>query len=238
VCGAWGTLAVLTEVTLKVMPAPETETTLAVASGEPGAALRLMSLALQSAADPTGAAYLPQAAAATTGFAEPVVLTRLEGPAPSVAARLKLLTGIEGLGHGRLLKGEESKRAWQGVRDARPLGRAGDDYLWRVSVPPMGAMAIIEAVGAIDGARYYCDWGGGLVWIAVPPAPDAHAGTLRAAVLRVGGHATLLKAPDEVRRRVPVFEPPAPALAALTLRVKQAFDPKGILNPSRMHEGQ
>jgi glycolate oxidase FAD binding subunit len=99
-------------------------------------------------------------------------------------------------------------------------------------------MAIIEAVGAIDGARYYCDWGGGLVWIAVPPAPDAHAGALRAAVARVGGHATLLAAPDQVRRRVPVFEPPAPALAALTLRVKRAFDPKGILNPARMHEDQ
>ena len=176
VCGAWGTLAVLTEVTLKVMPAPEAETTLTVATGEPGPALRLMSLALQSAADPTGAAYLPRAAASAAGFAKATVLIRLEGPAPSVAARLKLLAAIDGLGHGQALDGDASSRAWQDIRDARPLGLTGDDYVWRVSVPPMGAMAVIEAVAAIDGARYYCDWGGGLVWIAVPPAPDAHAG--------------------------------------------------------------
>ena len=101
----------------------------------------------------------------------------------------------------------------------------------------MGGIEVIGAIAGIPGARYFCDWGGGLIWIAVPPAPDAHAGTLRAAVKRVGGHATLMTAPEDVRRRVPVFEPQAPELAALAQRVKQAFDPKGILNPGRMYEG-
>ena len=233
VTGAWGTLAVLTEVTIKVMPAPETETTVAVAEGDPAAALQLMSRALQSAADPTGAAYLQREA----GAAEPTVVLRLEGIPASVASRLKLLTETDGFRGGRTLDVDESRRLWQDIRDVRALGALGDHHLWRISVPPMGGIEVMRAIAGIPGARYFCDWGGGLIWIAVPPAPDAHAGTLRAAVKRVGGHATLMTAPEDVRRRVPVFEPQAPELAALAQRVKQAFDPKGILNPGRMYEG-
>jgi glycolate oxidase FAD binding subunit len=233
VTGAWGTLAVLTEVTIKVMPAPETETTVAITEGDPAAALQLMSRALQSAADPTGAAYVQRDA----GAGEPTVVLRLEGIPASVASRLKLLTGTDGFRGGRTLDVDESRSLWQDIRDVRALGALGDHHLWRISVPPMGGVEVIGAVAGIPGARYFCDWGGGLIWIAVPPAPDAHAGTLRLAVKRVGGHATLMTAPEDVRRRVPVFEPQAPELAALAQRVKQAFDPKGILNPGRMYEG-
>ncbi len=81
------------------------------------------------------------------------------------------------------------------------------------------------------------DWGGGLVWLAIAARPDAGHEKVRAAVAAAGGHATLVRAAGEVRARVPVFEPQPARLGALTARVKDAFDPKGVLNPGRMYEG-
>jgi glycolate oxidase FAD binding subunit len=81
------------------------------------------------------------------------------------------------------------------------------------------------------------DWAGGLVWIELPPADDAHAPLVRAAVAAAGGHATLIRAPASVRAAVAVFEPQDPVTAALTRRVKEGFDPKGVLNPGRMYAG-
>jgi glycolate oxidase FAD binding subunit len=51
------------------------------------------------------------------------------------------------------------------------------------------------------------------------------------------GHATLLRAPDGVRRNVDVFHPQPAGLAALSERVRQSFDPKNILNRGRMIRG-
>ena len=86
--------------------------------------------------------------------------------------------------------------------------------------------------------QYFYDWGGGLVWIAMPPsADDAGAALVRRAVAAVGGHATLIRAPVAVRAAVDVFEPQPAPLAAVTRRVKESFDPKGVLNPGRMWAG-
>ncbi len=104
--------------------------------------------------------------------------------------------------------------------------------LWRLSVPPASGAAVAAALD-LPGRAYYYDWGGGLIWLALPPAADAHADHVRAA-LTGGGHATLVRAPDAVRAAVPVFQPQPPSLAALSRRVKEAFDPRGILNPGRM----
>ena len=86
------------------------------------------------------------------------------------------------------------------------------------------------------GGRCYFDWAGGLIWLSVPADGDAGAAAIRGAVAG-RGHATLVRAPDAVRARVPVFEPQPEPLAALSARVKRQFDPKGVLNPGRMVAG-
>jgi glycolate oxidase FAD binding subunit len=78
------------------------------------------------------------------------------------------------------------------------------------------------------------DGGGGLIWAALPPKPDAQAALVRDRVNAVGGHATLLRASDEVRRNVDVFHPQQSGLAALGERVRHSFDPKIILNRGRL----
>jgi glycolate oxidase FAD binding subunit len=83
----------------------------------------------------------------------------------------------------------------------------------------------------------YYDWGGGLVWVAMPFADEPDAASIRAVVKNLGGHATLVRAPASLRASLDVFEPQDAGLAALSKRVKDGFDPKGVLNPGRLWAG-
>ncbi|MCJ9707189.1 2-hydroxy-acid oxidase, partial [Bradyrhizobium sp. SHOUNA76] len=87
------------------------------------------------------------------------------------------------------------------------------------------------------GGDVIYDWGGGLIWAALPPKSDAHAAAVRARANAVGGHATLIRAAEDVRRDVDVFHPQAPGIAALSERVRASFDPKTILNRGRLRRG-
>jgi glycolate oxidase FAD binding subunit len=236
VAGSWGTLCVLTEVTLKVMPRPETALTLALPGLSDADAVRAMSQAMGSPADISGAAHLPAEAAAKAplGSASPgaATLLRLEGFGPSVAARLAMLT--EKFGEQTVLDPAETTAAWAFVRDVSVF--AGDDRpVWRISTAPMAGPKMLAAIQAETACEGFYDWAGGLVWAAVPRSPDASADIVRRAALAHGGHATLIRAPAETRAAVAVFEPEPPALAALTTRVKASFDPLNILNPGRMY---
>jgi len=128
--------------------------------------------------------------------------------------------------------------SWAAVRDVEAVGH-GAGPLWRLSVTPGRAADIVGAIESdLSGAWLY-DWGGGLLWYAPEGgAVDAGAAIVRGALAaHGGGHATLVRAPEEMRRAVEVFEPQPAPLAALSNRVKESFDPRQILNPGRMYSG-
>jgi len=234
--GSHGTLAALADVTIKVLPAPEEEKTLALPGLADAAAVEHMTRALGSATEVSAAAHLPGATTAsiegwTSGAA---TLLRLEGTAASVAHRLDLLRRELGAG-GEVLDATASRKAWRAIRDVAPLSEESDRAIWRLSVPPVSGAAVLAAIG--EGGRHFLDWGGGLIWLALPARQDAGAAQVRAALRAAGGHATLMRAPAPVRAAVDVFQPLAPALAALTRRVKESFDPAGRFNPGRMYRG-
>ena len=81
----------------------------------------------------------------------------------------------------------------------------------------------------------YYDWSGGLIWLETPASADAGSADIRRAVATHGGHATLIRADEPVRRTVEVFQPLGPAVDRITRGIKQAFDPANILNPGRMY---
>jgi glycolate oxidase FAD binding subunit len=114
-------------------------------------------------------------------------------------------------------------------------GPSGPRPLWRVSVAPAKGSAFAALIE--PSAQMFYDWAGGLIWVAPLPTDDAGARSIRQAVASVGGHATLIRAPVAVRAAVDVFEPQETGVAALTKRVKESFDPKGVLNPGRMWAG-
>jgi glycolate oxidase FAD binding subunit len=221
--GSWGTLAVMTEVTLKVMPKPEAERTLVLRSLDHLAANKAMTAALGSPFDVSGAAHVPNSAlrAEVRGLdaigspREAVTLIRLEGIAASAAA-------------------------WAAVRDVLPFaagGPLGAWPVWRIACPPASGGALGQALARETGGDVIYDWGGGLIWAALPPKGDAQAALVRQRVGAAAGHAMLLRAPDAVRRQIDVFQPQAAGLGALAERVRTSFDPKHILNRGRMVRG-
>lgn len=248
--GSYGTLAALTEITIKVLPAPEKTRTILVLGLDDEAAQRAMTTALNSSHEVSGAAHLPAAVAAqsavgyVSGAGGAVTALRVEGFGPSVAARTEALRELLGsLGTLEELHSANSAVFWQEVRDVAPF-QAGDLPLWRISATPNSGAAVVRDVAdALSGTAFY-DWGGGLIWYRLDgPVDDRLADDCGATVVRQalerhgGGHATLVRAADEVRARVEVFQPQADGLAALTARVKDSFDPRRILNPGRMYRG-
>jgi len=242
--GSYGTLAALEEVTVKVLPQAETVATVLFAGIVPEAAGRLMSAALGSPHEVSGAAYLPSGT--TMPLALPVgpgtIALRVEGPAPSVAFRRdSLLREHKDSGASSTLAASESVAFWRAIAEVAPLSGLGERAVWRVSVAPARGAAIGAALERALGAAWYVDWGGGLLWLAVAEPGDAGAQAIRAAIRgndgQGTGHATLIKGSPVLRRTLPVFEPQPAPLAALSRRVKDAFDPKHILNPGRIVEG-
>ncbi|WP_029011124.1 glycolate oxidase subunit GlcE [Azospirillum halopraeferens] len=238
--GSMGTLTAMTELTVKVLPAPEDTRTLLLAGLDEQAGVQALTRALQSPHDVSGAAHLPEAVAegsavaAVAGLRAAVTAVRLEGFGPSVAARAAALTAE--LGADRVLEREESLALWREIRDVRCFAESAEHHVWKLSVPPAAGPAVAEDIMVrLGDGRFYMDWGGGLIWLSVPPSADPAA--IRAAVTLTGGHATLVRAPDAVRAAVDVFQPQPAPLAALAARVKESFDPKRVLNPGRIYAG-
>jgi glycolate oxidase FAD binding subunit len=224
--GSYGTLGVITEVTLKVLPAPETSATLLIETPDLASAVAALSAGL-------GSPFGVSAAAALPAQGHVIAALRLEDFAASVAYRMeKLQEMFDRIGAQRVMEDHESRAFWQGVREVKPLNARAEDALWRVSVRPSAGPRIATAAYAIDG-RVLLDWGGGLVWIAASPSIANHA-AIRAAASAAGGTAMLFRAPEALRLAVPVLPEEAAAIARIGARVKEALDPGGLFNPGHM----
>jgi glycolate oxidase FAD binding subunit len=243
VAGSWGTLAVMTDITIKTLPRPETEETLLVLGLDDPAAIAAMTAAMGSACDVSGAAHLPAAVAPrASGHQHSMALTalRLEGFAPSVAHRKVALEQLlRRFGALDLLAEAQSRVFWQSLRDVGPFAATGkaERPLWRISTAPTKGAEIATARVRDAGGQAFYDWAGGLIWVEMLPSRDAGAGAIHRAVAATGGHATLVRAPAAIRAAVDVFPAQEGGVAALTRRVKESFDPKGVLNPGRMWAG-
>jgi len=244
--GSWGTLAVMTEVTLKVMPRPESERTLVLRRLDDLAASRAMTVALGSAFDVSGAAHVPASSlrAEVAGLAalgsprEAVTVLRLEGITSSAAHRAQALAAaLASFGSIEILDDAASASVWTAIRDVEPFaagGPLGAWPVWRIVCPPASGGALGRDLARDSGGEVIYDWAGGLIWAALPPKGDGMATLVRQRVDAAGGHAMLLRASEAIRNEVDVFHPQSTGLAALNERVRSSFDPKAILNRGRM----
>jgi glycolate oxidase FAD binding subunit len=140
-------------------------------------------------------------------------------------------------GPAETIEGEAAAALWRAVRDATLLAEPRDRAVWRISTAPTRGPTLAAAVARAADARWFYDWSGGLIWLATDARGDTGAAAVRAAVKAHGGHATLVRAPPEVRAAVAVFEPLSEPLMRITAGIKAAFDPAGVLNPGRMYAG-
>ena len=221
-CGSWGRLAALTEVTLKVSPRSTCRVTMTCEGLTPVEAWSAMATLLCSQAEIAAAAFAPPGVLREHS----VTAIRLQGFEPSVAARSSM---VEAMTRGRpfcRIGASEGRSIWTALRDLSPLSVAG--CLWRISLPPREAPGFIAALASAD-SHWMMDWAGGLIWL-VSEQPSA---VIRAAATQRFGHAMLMRADSETRATVPALHPQPPALAALEERVRRAFDPLGVFETGR-----
>ncbi|MEM7211459.1 MAG: FAD-binding protein [Pseudomonadota bacterium] len=242
--GTYGTLGVLSEISFKLIPAPEKTVTLVSRGLSFSAAVEAFSATLGSSGEPTGAAFLP----GETGGA----LLRVEGLEQSVDHRIKMLRDLlAGFGTWESVEGDASSILWQRVRDAEDLAGTSTP-VWRVSVKPTDGPKLIETVARDMPLDFVADWAGGLLWITASQdlleergwratrERDVDAGAsalhqeLQENVDALGGHVTLVRASIPMRAAVDVFQPEDAVIQRLSAGLRQKFDPKGILNPGRM----
>jgi glycolate oxidase FAD binding subunit len=225
--GSYGTLAALTSITVKVLPAAATQETLVFNGLSDAKAIQAMSLAMQSACEVSGAAHLPGTPSQT--------LFRLEGIQPSVVyRRQKLASHLKIFGASDHLDEKDSASEWKAIRDVERLSADDARFVWKLSLTPSKAAETVARISKQLDIQYFYDWAGGLVWLGVPRSNQAYAYIIRKCV--EDGHATLFRAEDDVRERIEVFQPQLPALAGLTRRVKASFDPNGVFNHGRMYK--
>jgi glycolate oxidase FAD binding subunit len=216
--GSWGRLAAITELTLKVLPAPRVTATRILTGLDPQTATRAMAAALGSQADVAAAAHLPNPTPATA--------FRIQGFAASVAARCAALARTLAPFGVLQDRGPEGEAIWDALRTLAPL--SGATAVWRINVPPSAGAAVVTALEAA-GARWMLDWAGGLAWVAFDGEPEV----VRDAAAQAGGHAQLWRAPEALRAQVAPFHPQPAGLASLEERVRRAFDPSGVFETGR-----
>jgi len=240
--GSWGTLAIMTEVTFKVAPLPQTMQTLAFAGLPDDLAIEAMNVAMATPLEISGAVHLPRNCAARMrtpkikGLDKSLTLLRLETFAAAIDERReKLKAALKVYGAPIELDSEETFSLWSEFRALSVMPFSAETSLWRISSLPTKAAEIVFAIQKFMDAVAFYDWAGGLIWLEVPAAADAGAADVRRAVAVRGGHATLIRAEPQVRSSVDVFEPLKPEIERLTRGIKSAFDPNGLLNRGRMY---
>jgi glycolate oxidase FAD binding subunit len=239
--GSWGTLAVLSEVTFKVLPVPEDTGTVVLLGLPDEFAAEVMCTAMASPFEVSGAVHLQPALVSRlehsglSSQGQAVTALRIENFSKSVAYRknqLKDLLKVYGGLHE--LDRDNSLRFWGELRRLSVLQK-GRSPIWRISTSPTAGHKVVAAISAYMECHAFYDWSGGLVWAEVLSTTDAGAADVRRVIATHGGHAMLIRAEPEVRAAVEVFQPLEAGLEKLSRKVKTAFDPAGILNPGRMY---
>jgi glycolate oxidase FAD binding subunit len=239
--GSWGTLAVLTEVTFKVMPRPEETATLVLFGLEDGIAIEALTTAMTSPYEVSGAVHLQQPLAerlwhpGLRAEQRAVTAVRLENFSDSVAYRTgRLKEELKLYGDVHVLGNDSSLALWDELRQLSVL-QGTTAPLWRISTSPQAGPKVVAAITGYMTCHAWYDWAGGLVWAEVLPTSDAGAADIRRVIATHGGHATLIRGEPSVRATIDVFQPLEPGLGRITAKLKSVFDPAGILNRGRMH---
>ncbi len=245
--GSWGTLAVITELSFKVLPLPQSSRTLVIFDLTVAEATKAMSKGMGSYCDLSSSAYLPAQVVSDfrldyLSLESSVTLFRIEGFEPSVKERLETLKKTLNPLSSRIieLNHPESIHLWDAITEGRIFCHDLSSSLWRLSVSPMNAPDAIKAIcDKIQGVRFFLDWAGGLIWLEVNEEETTQVEeAIRATIVSLaGGYATLLRASPSVRESTDLFQNSISSVASLSSRLKKQFDPQMILNPGRIWRG-
>lgn len=242
--GAFGTLGILTQISLKLLPKPEMVATMICNNTDCHTAVAIMSKALSSPYEVSGAAHWGNS-----------TYLRLEGFERSVAERFENLTrlmadlDLEGIEISRQSEPQDNVRIWEKITNVEPLADApagntpgmntrgqasdtdsDDSAIWRIVTQPSNAPGLNDHLEQSYPIKTLMDWGGGLVWMRVHGVDgDYGEHEIRHYLKQHYGHATLFRAPQKhaIKHR---FPPLSHWENKISQGLRQQFDPGGKLN--------
>ncbi len=243
ITGSYGTLAVCTSLTFKVLPKADKTRTVLIYGQQPGEAVETLRDAMSSIHEVSAAAYLPKTIAGRSDIkfvsdaGEAVTAISVEGSGPSAEFRCGALRSMfDTCGAIEELHGRRSDQLWRFISDAGAFVEDQSTNVWRVSMPPSETPEYLSKVEALlTGTEYYLDWAGGLIWISVPKSADLAGSKVLRESLKAGGHATLIRGTEEVRKLISPFHPQNSVLTRISESIREGFDPSRILNPGCMY---
>ena len=227
--GSYGTLGILTQLSFKLLPAPQKTAVVLITGLDDGTAVNALSAALGSPFDISAAAHTPNGI-----DGEPVSMFRLEGFEKSVDYRaVQLRDLLNKFGSGEIeTNPDNTKAGWRWVGDVEAFANK-TGAVWKLSLKPGDSVAVVKKIRHAREIEVLYDWGGGLVWLLTPSDEACGEGIIRAEVDRVGGHATLIRQCKQSSVEN-VFHPQPAPIARISAALRAKFDPHTILNPGRM----
>ncbi len=247
ICGSFGTLVALTELTFKVLPAKENNNTLAIHELSIKDAITILNKVASSSSDTSGAVFLPLEPKNGNyeqnieklfklndlQYKGPFTAIRLEGSKTSIQERLANLKKELDLDSKETsnLDTYQSTLFWEKIKNLEFFNNSKNAVL-RAVIPPSGCVKLINFLD--NKYKYFVDWGGSLVWFEVNNLSNNSLQSIRQFVLELNGYLTVIKHPDDQRSLEEVFTV-APDRLDISNNIKKSFDPKKIFNPGKMY---
>ena len=250
VCGSYGTLVALTEITFKVLPAPEESATLVIHNLNLEMATDLLEKAINSSNDISGATFFPTKPKCTNcvmnieatfklndlKYGGSFTAIRIEGTKNSIDERAKnLMNELKIKEYDvSILSTYQSEIFWNKVKNLEVFSSTKNNII-RIVIPPSQCVQLMYQLSSIK-FKYYLDWGGALVWIEACELTEEMFDSMRKKVVKQGGYMTMIKPSDYLPYVEEVFTINRNRFN-LSQHIKKSFDPKRILNPGKMYTG-
>jgi len=250
VCGSYGTLVVLTEITFKVLPAPEKSKTLVIHNLKMESAADLLTQAINSSNDVSGATFLPTEPKCAGSkmniektfklndlkFGGSLTAIRIEGSKNSTEERLQNLKNALKVNNYdiSILETYQSEIFWNRVKNLEVFSSTKNNIV-RIVIPPSNCIKLLYQLTS-NKFKYYLDWGGALIWIEACELTEEAFDSIRKKVVKHGGYVSMIKPSDYLPYVEEVFTIDRSRFN-ISQNIKTSFDPKRILNPGKMYTG-
>jgi len=239
--GSFGTLAVLSEITIKVLPKPESNKTLFINNPHLKKGLDYLNISLSSSSDPSGAVFYPENFRSfftfnDLTFSGPITAIRIEGSTSSIDHRIKKLTNELKVTSDEIvvLSKDQSDIFWEDTRNLKVFSKLKENLI-RIVIPPSEAFETLNKLKDFD-AKYFVDWGGSLIWLQLDSINTKMLKDIKTIVKTVSGYLTIIKIEENLKASIDVFTVD-PVKHDISEKIKRSFDPKRILNPGKMYIG-
>jgi glycolate oxidase FAD binding subunit len=239
--GSFGTLSVLTELSIKVLPKPETNKTLIINNPHLKKALEYFDVALSSSIDPSGGVFYPEYFRKNFIFNDltqegALIGLRVEGPSNSVEHRIKKLCKELDVMNNEfsVLDQEQSSIFWEKTRKLKVFTSLQESLL-RAVVPVSETFEVLQKLKKYE-INYFLDWGGSLVWLQIEKITTKILNEIKKIIQGAAGYLTVIKVEEDMKAAIDIFTVD-PIKYRISEKIKKSFDPKRILNPGKMYSG-